>query len=167
MCQSSCGTSVLDDGGAGTMMPQPRPCLLGWRTPFELWTPVTPPAAVLQRTSSTEQLLRMYNGNSLLQPASYCFHSSDSSSELWTHCTIILSLAFNKQRLGQRRTELCWAFFCKEAFESSPIVTVVCWFLIFAARQTPNKLCRFAAEKHWKMEFFKGWKTCRRSLLLH
>lgn len=61
-----------EDGGVVTMMPhtreyraKPCPCLLGWRTPFELWTPVTPPAAVLQRTSSAEQLLRMYNGNGL------------------------------------------------------------------------------------------------------
>lgn len=67
----------LDDGGAGTTMPHTGeeaaaapPLLVRVKNP--VWTMDSgyppSPAAVLQRTSSTEQLLRMYNGNSLLQP---------------------------------------------------------------------------------------------------
>ena len=89
---------------------QNRPPPLLVRTKNPVWTVDSslPPTAVLQRTSSTEQLLRIYNGNISLEPARCvcacecececvcvfvcCFGSVDSSSEHCTHCTIILSL---------------------------------------------------------------------------
>lgn len=75
----------LDDGGAGTTMLYTGeqaaaipPLLVRVKNP--VLNCVAPPAAVLQRTSSTEQLLRMYNGNGTV--CVYCFHCLDSSSEL-------------------------------------------------------------------------------------
>lgn len=82
MCR--CGRELMQDplfggfgdGVAGTMMVVAHtqeeaalPLLVRVKNP--VWTVDSsyPPAATLQRTSSEEQLLRMYSGNSLLQPA--------------------------------------------------------------------------------------------------
>lgn len=109
MCHSSCGTSILEalmmEGGLGTMTAhtgeanKAPPLLVRVKNP--VWTvtdssyPLHPtPTAVLQRTSSTEQ-----NSCSecIMETARYnqrvCVSTaSDSSSELWTHCTIIHTL---------------------------------------------------------------------------
>lgn len=142
MCQSSCGTSIWrpwwwgcrdnDAYAPERKRPQPRPGLLGWRAPFELWTPVTPPppAAVLQSTSSTEQLLRMYNGNILLQPAS-CVSTAftpQTASVNSEHTAPLYSPwpLMSRERAGGRlrSADLYFAGFCFFFFVESSLIEI-------------------------------------------
>lgn len=103
----------------GSEWPQPLPCSLGRRTTFQprgLQLP-HPPAAVLQRTSSTEQLLRIYNGNGVLQCVSAAF-SPQTAPENSEHTAPLYSPGFS-QRTGQWRSTA-------ESFWK--VLGLFCWF---------------------------------------
>lgn len=133
-----------DDGGVciGAMMPaSPErtrplacPCSSGWRAPFELFGLQLPPPpsllqtqiplqSNLQRTSCTEQLLRMYNGRKKgrYNHGVVCLLHSDTSSEL-------LHYTLSGGRARGRNFFSLWFFNCGFEFHLRPNSQVLSFF---------------------------------------
>lgn len=100
------------------------------------------PAAVLQRTSSTEQLLRMYNGSGSLQPAQCASITFTPQTVNSAHTAPLYSLlACDGGRAGGRLS------FLLQSFESSFFPFVFFLMLVLILCSTPNQIEWFACDR--------------------